>query len=151
MKKSSSFVGMDSNLLKVDRLSALYDRVMEIDNAVKKLDEIARLALDGQATVSIDIVAVKGTPQVIQEEFNIPPVYVPGYPPITSILLPKSTNTTVDRLLMPEAITLSMIGTVVAHYNVERKLIIEEIDSILNPNARPKSKAKTVPVGRVRQ
>ena len=142
---------MNSNLVKVDRLTTLYARVTEIDNAVKKLDETARLALDGQATVSIDMIVVNGTPQVVQEEYSIPPVYVPGYPPITSILLPKSTNTTVDRILLPEAITLAMIGTIVAHYNVERKLIVDEIDTILNPNARSKSKSKTVPVGRVQQ
>lgn len=136
-------------LLKIDKLSGLYERIVEIDKAVAKLDEIARLTLDGQSTVSIDIIAVKGTPQIIQEEFNIPPVYVPGYPPITSIMLPKSTNTTVDRLLLPESITLSMIGTIVAHYNVERKSIMDEIDVIMNKSARSKSKTKAVPVAKL--
>lgn len=143
---------MADNLIKANRLGVLQARVLEIDSIIKRLDDTAKQSLEGEATVTLEMIAVKGIAQIVQEEYQIPPVFVPGYPPITSIMLPRQTNTTTDRIVLPDSITLSIIGTVVAHYNIERRSIMQEIDSILEgKHARPKSKTKVVPIAKLQQ
>jgi len=143
---------MVDNLIKASRLGVLQARILEIDSIIKRLDDTAKHTLEGEASVTLELIAVTGIAQIVQEEHQIPPIFIPGYPLITSIMLPRQTNTTTDRIVLPESITLSLIGTVVAHYNIERRSIMQEIDSILEgKNARSKGKTKVVPIAKLQQ
>lgn len=90
--------------------------------------------------------------ETVSQEIQIPPIYVQGYPPVTSILLSKQTRRTFTDIELPINSTLAILGNMVGSLRHERSSIESEINHILkptNPSGRSKSKAKAVPEGGV--